>query len=176
MEKAKTSIEDFLEARGLKIHEEKSKFSTIEEGFDFLGYTFKEYKDKGRSKGRKQGIFLVTPTKRNVTGVLEKIRSATKKQKQVSSGELIQKLNPILRSWAEHFRSVSSRKAFRTISNEVYKLLTKWMQDKHSKSPKRKQTKRYFKSIQNGTKINNWVFCGNNERGEEILLKSAALP
>lgn len=170
LEIAKKWIESFLEMRGLRIHEEKSKFTTIEEGFDFLGFHFREYKDKGRSKGRKQGIFLVTPTKRNVTAVLEKARKIVKNQTQVSAGKIIQQLNPILRGWAEHYRSVSSRKAFRTISNEVYKLLIKWMDKKHRGTARRELVRRYFKTIRIGKKTNNWVFFGLNERGEEILL------
>ena len=82
LQSAKLKIEKFLDLRNLTIHEDKSKFSTIEEGFDFLGYNFREYRDKSRQTGRKKGIFLVQPCKKNVTSVLKKPGKGNHKRKQ----------------------------------------------------------------------------------------------
>lgn len=40
----KPSIQDFLEERGLKLSQEKTRVVNMEQGFSFLGYTFKARK------------------------------------------------------------------------------------------------------------------------------------
>lgn len=54
LNKAKEEIIKFLNIRGLCINEDKTKISSIEQGFNFLGFHFREYPDKGRIKGNKK--------------------------------------------------------------------------------------------------------------------------
>lgn len=53
LEEAKKIVERFLATRGLSINEDKTSIVTVEQGFDFLGFHFREYPDKGRLAGRK---------------------------------------------------------------------------------------------------------------------------
>jgi len=43
---ARVLIEKFLAKRGLELHPEKTGICSIEDGYDFLGYRFREYPDK----------------------------------------------------------------------------------------------------------------------------------
>lgn len=131
-------VENFLSERGLTINVKKTKIETIESGFDFLGYNFREYYDKTRIKGSKKGIFLVKPTKENILKLIKTCREIIKQNKNASSGHLILKLNPVLRSWAEHYRSVVSSRAFNSINKAVYTALMQWMKRKHRNMPDRK--------------------------------------
>lgn len=64
-EQIKPVVTEFLAERGLELKQEKTSITSIEQGFDFLGFHFKEFKDEARAKGYKKGIFLVQPTKKN---------------------------------------------------------------------------------------------------------------
>ena len=113
LEKVKAKVIEFLKTRSLSINENKTRITPIEKGFDFLGFHFREYPDGSRAKGEKKGIFLIKPRKKNVIKVCRKISEVTKKYPNAKPGTIIIHLNPILRGWAEYYRTVSSRDSFR---------------------------------------------------------------
>lgn len=90
------NLEEFLTARGLEINWKKTRITEIGKGFDFLGFRFKEYANKQRAKGRKSGIFLVTPSPTNIKKVRDKISFVLKSQEYRTAFTVITKLNPIL--------------------------------------------------------------------------------
>jgi len=163
-------VQTFLAERGLQISEMKSGFSDIEEGFNFLGYRFREIVDTNRMKGTKKGVFLVKPTPENIVRIQKKIKETVTTNRQASSGRLIQTLNPILRGWAEHFRTVSSSRAFRNISKRCFDVLYKWAKRKHRNIGSKKIIRRYWKSAQKGRTTIRWIFHGKNHRKDEITL------
>merc|ERR1712196_241619 len=63
LEKVNEYIEEFLNTRGLKINEEKTSITSIENGVDFLGYNIREYPNSAKTglkgKATKKGILLV---------------------------------------------------------------------------------------------------------------------
>lgn len=54
-----SKIIEFLAVRKLSLFKEKMKIVDIAQGFNYLGYHFREYFDPKRVKGTKKGIFLV---------------------------------------------------------------------------------------------------------------------
>jgi RNA-directed DNA polymerase len=64
---------------------------------------------------------------------------------------------------------VSSRR-FRKVSKAVYVALMQWIKKKHRNVPIKSLIKRYFKTVKVDKKINNWVFYGEDQRGNEITL------
>lgn len=170
LEEVKRIIREFLGTRGLKVNEGKTKVSTVEEGFDFLGFHFREYPDAGRISGRKKGIFLVKPSKKNLTDILRKISEIIKKYPNGEAGTLIKHLNPVLRGWAEHYRTVSSRAAFRKVSEHTFRSLLRWVYRKHGRGKRRETLRKYFKTKKTKKSLNRWVFSGQNERKQEITL------
>jgi len=170
LEKVLPKVNSFLDERGLELNSSKSHIIRIDDGFNYLGYHFKEYPDATRVKGTKKGIFVVEPTDENVSRVLKSCRDIIKNHQNASSGFLIMKLNPILRSWAEHYKSFVSSRIFRKISKAVYVALIHWIKKKHRNVSIKLLIKRYFKTVKVGKKVNNWVFYGNDHRGNEITL------
>jgi RNA-directed DNA polymerase len=65
-------IVKFLAERGLTLNLDKTRITSIEDGFDFLGFNFREYKDQARVIGYKKGIFLVKPAKKNIQAIRTK--------------------------------------------------------------------------------------------------------
>src|SRR6266436_10134833 len=87
-------VTDFLQERGLKLSEEKTSITHLEDGFDFLGQNVRKYK----------GHFLPRPSKKNVQAFLPRIRKAIKDNKQATESWLITQLNPKIRGWANFHR------------------------------------------------------------------------
>jgi len=62
---------------------EKSKITRIEDGFDFVGFHFREFPDSNREIGKKKGIFLYKPTKESLQKVKARIKLCVKEHSQL---------------------------------------------------------------------------------------------
>ena len=157
-------VEDFVGKRGLSLSKEKTQITHIQHGFDFLGFNVRKYKGK----------LLIKPSKKNVKAVLNKIREIIKGNKQTTSGELIKKLNPIIRGWSNNYRHVVSKKTFKNVDSAIFKAIWRWCCRRHPNKGKRWIKKKYFKTIGN----RNWVFHGiikgRSGKEQEIILFSAS--
>ena len=154
----------------MSVNDEKTSITSVEQGFDFLGFHFREYPDKGRVTGVKKGIFLVKPSKKNITNIISKISGIIRAYPNAEAGTLIKELNPILRGWAEHYRTVSSRSAFRKVSEHTFRSLLRWVYRKHSRVKRRETLRKYFITKKTKNSVNNWVFSGFNERKQPLTL------
>ena len=86
--KLKILISEFLKNRGLTLSEEKTKITNIDDGFDFLGWTFRKFKGK----------LIVKPSKTSIKAQISKCSDIILKVgKALSQSELIRKLNPVIR-------------------------------------------------------------------------------
>lgn len=95
---AKDRVQAFLEVRGLKLNESKTKLQKIEDGFNFLGFRFKEFKDyRVKTPYGKKGSFLAHPSQKSIDTFKDKIKSCIRKNKNVQAFVLIGLLNPIIR-------------------------------------------------------------------------------
>ena len=163
-DKVSSTVENFVAKRGLSLSQEKTHITHIKHGFDFLGFNVRKYKDK----------LLIKPSKKNVKAVLSKIRKIIKDNKQITPGELIKKLNPIIRGWANNFRHVVSKKVFKNVDSAIFKAIWRWCCRRHGNKGKRWIKKKYFKTIGN----RNWVFHGTilvrGGKKQEIVLFSAS--
>jgi len=104
---AKPRIEKFLNERDLKLNPDKTDITTIEKGFDFLGYHFKQYSDKARVKGTKKGILLVKPSTSKIKSFKRKLSNIVKNNLNKPMYYALTKLNQTLRGWAEHYSVVT---------------------------------------------------------------------
>jgi RNA-directed DNA polymerase len=100
--RTREEAEDALEAvrtwcreAGLTLHSEKTHITTAEEGFEFLGYLFK--------KGGKY------PNERSKKKLRTKVRRETRRTDGRGLGEIITRLNPILRGWYNYFKHCCKR-------------------------------------------------------------------
>jgi group II intron reverse transcriptase/maturase len=94
----------------LELNEEKTRISTFEEGFDFLGFHFGK---RGRSIGRK-----------SLNAFYDKVRETTKRQQGDKPVEtVIETLNPLLRGWANYHREGRNVGMFGKLDSWVRKRL-----------------------------------------------------
>lgn len=108
-------INAFLKERGVKLNREKISIHNIEDGFDFLGFNFREYKNVTRAKGTKEGIFLVKPATNSIKLIRTKIKAIIKGIKAKPMYVMITKLNLLLRGWSEYYRKCTATRIFSKI-------------------------------------------------------------
>jgi RNA-directed DNA polymerase len=127
-EQAQVDLQHFLKIRGLVLSEEKTRIVHLSEGFDFLGFNVRHYPSQHTHTGWK---LLIKPAKRSVADFREKLR-ATFKQLHGSNAQcLIKVLNPILRGWANYYRSVVSSEVFHHLEHYVFWKLRRWISKTH---------------------------------------------
>lgn len=150
-----------MQERGLELSPEKTHITHVEDGFDFLGQHIRDYKGK----------VLVKPATKNVKAFLNKTRKVIKDNATATAGNLIVRLNPILRGWANYHRHVSSKRTFVKVDDAIHKALWRWACRRHPKKSRWWIKDRYFKSIES----RNWVFSGETEGRKGIMRKVTLL-
>jgi len=104
------TLTEALAKVGLELSIEKTKITRIDEGFDFLGFNVRKYKD---------GKLLIKPAKANVIRFLKEIRTIIKKGVALPTEQLIHTLNSRLTGWVNYYRTVVSSKVFAKIDGLV---------------------------------------------------------
>lgn len=145
LEKAQTRIQQWLSERGLELSTEKTVITSIEKGFDFLGFNHRHY----------NGKLLIKPSKKKVVAFCKRIGKEIKAMKGCEQEVVIKKLNPILRGFANYYKGVVSKETFNYISYRMWKYLWSWAKRRHPNKNAKWVQKRYFKTI-NGNK---WTFA-----------------
>lgn len=162
----KPMVRKFLAERGLKLSEEKTRITHLQEGFDFLGQNIRKYGEK----------LLITPSKRSVSTFLGKIRAIVKGNKQAKQAHLIQQLNPVIRGWAKYHRHVVAKKTFQRVEHEIWRILWQWAKRRHPMKTNGWIKRRYFHRIEH----RDWIFAAENgdqqsdEQRQKISLISIA--
>jgi len=154
-EKVLPAIQEFLTQRGLNLSGEKTKITRIEDGFDFLGQHLRKYGDK----------CIVTPSKGAVKALLTKTRKIIKTHSDHTTWELIEKLNPVIRGWANYHRHICAKQTFSYVDNCIFGQIWKWAVRKHRSKTKKWIRKRYFRSIDS----RNWSFFATQKTDSGIM-------
>lgn len=115
-------IESFLHERGLMLSTAKTRIVHIDEGFDFLGWSFRKY----------SGKLLIKPNRKNVQAFYGKVRkiiadSLSKDLKET----LIQRLNLSLRGWAQYHKGTVAKATFSKLDHLIFWRLMRWGRRTH---------------------------------------------
>jgi len=102
------------------------------------------------------GKLLITPSKKSVKALLDKVRALMKANKQAKTGNLILQLNSLLRGWAQYHRHVVSKETFAAVDAAVFKLVWRWAKRRHPHKGARWVRKTYFRT----QGYRQWVFSG----------------
>lgn len=121
-----SQITRFLNARGLKVNELKTKTTASTDGFDFLGWHFKI---------QQNGKFRCVPSKENFQKIRKKVKAIVNNS-NYGAKEKAKKLAPIVRGWRQYHKFCkmdSSRFSLYHLQNRAYKVFNKEpKQDRHS--------------------------------------------
>lgn len=134
-EEVKQLLSEFLKTRGLEMSDEKTIISHIDNGFDFLGWTFRKFKGK----------LITKPSKKSIKNLVNNL-SETILQKGLALPQdvLIQQLNQKLRGWANYHQPVCAKHTFSHIDFVLYNLLYKWAKRRHPNKGKGWIYRRYW--------------------------------
>ncbi|OIT13546.1 group II intron reverse transcriptase/maturase [Ralstonia solanacearum] len=143
-------VEQFLAQRGLSLSPEKTRITHIDDGFDFLGMNVRKY----------GGKLLIKPAKKNVQALLRKVRDLVKGNKALRHDALIRLLNPVLRGWANYYRSVVAKRTFAKVSYAIWQCLWRWARRRHPHKGARWVRQKYFRTV--GTR--HWVFAAETSK------------
>jgi RNA-directed DNA polymerase len=155
LEAAQNQIKQWLSERGLELSAEKTFITSMEDGFDFLGFNHRRY----------DGKLLIKPSKKKVLDFCKRIGKEIKRLDGNEQEKIIKKLNPILRGFANYYKNVVSKETFGYISHRVWQYLWRWAKRRHPNKNTKWVRKRYFKTI----KGNKWTFACtiSDRRGKE---------
>lgn len=142
-------VEHFLKERGLTLSSDKSRITHIEDGFDFLGQNIRKY----------NGKLLIKPAPKNVKRFLDKVRNIIKTSGTMSAGQLIERLNPILRGWANYHRHIVSKQSFSKANFAIFQALWRWAKRRHRNKSGQWLKQKYFHTIGH----RKWLFCGESK-------------
>lgn len=160
----KEALAKWLEPRGLRFNEEKTRIVHLDDGFDFLGFTIRR---------RNNDRAIITPSKEAVRRVRERLRSEVKELHGTNAEAVLRRLTPIVRGWATYYRGVISSRTFARLDHYVWKLTYRWAKRAHPTKPKDWVVKRYFGQF-HSTRTDRWVF-GDRDSGA-FLIRFAWVP
>ena len=102
LERVLIQIKQWCSERGLSISAEKTRIVHINDGFNFLGFNLRH--DNGK--------LLLKPQKEKVLGFCQKSGQTRSEMKASTQEQVISKLNPLLRGFANYSRGVISKETF----------------------------------------------------------------
>lgn len=107
----------------LVVNQEKSRLTTVAEGFAFLGFEFR------KAPGR---MLLMWPREKACHNIRHRVREVVRSfPSDGQVGVVIQKLNPVLNGWCTYFRVGNSNRTFHKVDWAVRSELQLWLRRKH---------------------------------------------
>lgn len=136
LEEIREMISDFLVPRGLKLSEEKTLITHIDDGFDFLGWNFR--KNKGK--------LIIKPSRKSVEKVTKAISCIIKDNHTAPQEMLIRKLNEVTKGWADYHHSACAKSTYGKLDHRIWEMLWKWAKRRHPNKGKHWIKERYWKT------------------------------
>ena len=159
LEQIKADIILFLKERGLELSEEKTLITHIDDGFDFLGFNIRKYRN---------GTLLVKPSEKSLKKFAEATHEIIYGMRSRKQADVIEKLNRMIAGWVNYYRYVSSKKAFRRLDHTIFLQLWRWAIRRHQNKSLEWVRNKYW---QNGGKHGR-IFCTSRKdrKGNKIPL------
>ena len=163
-ESSRKDIEEFLKIRGLELSPDKTNICHITEGFDFLGLNIRHYKVKNTKTGYK---LLIKPSKKFLQKTRNDIREIFLNQSGERVGNLIGKINPVIRGKANYLKKYVSSEAFGRLDDYLFKRSVRFVKRTHPNKNKKWMQNKYWGRL-NLRRKDNWVF-GEKDSGNYML-------
>jgi RNA-directed DNA polymerase len=163
-ELSKVILNEWLKGKGLELSDEKTRIVHLREGFDFLGFNIRLYADKNTQTGWK---LLTKPSKKSIQSFKEKLRKEWLALNGKDVQRVIEKLNPIIRGWANYFRTGVSSQCFGSLDHYIHGRQRKYVKRAHPNKNDKWRHKRYWGRL-NLDRMDNWVF-GNKKTGDYLI-------
>jgi RNA-directed DNA polymerase len=160
-EQVKARLAAWLAARGLAFNEDKTRVVHLTEGFCFLGFHVRLYRNRK---------LLIKPSKAAIKRIRERLAVEMRALRGSNAAAVIKTLNPIIRGWSAYYRGVVSNEVFHSLDFHVWKLAYKWAKHEHANKSRDWIVHRYFGAF-NPRRTDRWVF---GDRGSGRYLSKFA--
>lgn len=139
-EELQERIAKVLATMGLRLSEEKTLITHIDDGLDFLGWHIQRH----RKRGTNEHYVYVYPSKKAVQAAKRKIKTLCRQVTENQSlDELLHRLNPMLRGWCAYFRPGVSSAVFSYLSHYTWQTVWRWLRRKHRRSTVKELRRQY---------------------------------
>jgi len=114
-----------LSELGVQLHPEKTRIVHVRQGFEFLGYKIKRGKKQLRlppskiRSGIQPGALYAYPREKSIRHFMDQIRQLTQRRVPLTTQELIEELNPVLRGWGNYYKRAHVRKLFNRLNGWI---------------------------------------------------------
>lgn len=114
-----------LKTLGVAINPRKTRIVHVKQGFEFLGYKIKRGNRPMRlpagkiRSGIKAGALYAYPRQKSIRHFKDQIRHLTCRRAPVTTAQLIQQINPILRGWGEYYKRAHVRRLFHRLDGWI---------------------------------------------------------
>jgi len=147
----KGKLKSFFKTRGLELSDEKTLITHINDGFDFLGWNFRKY----------NGVLIIQPSKKSIQNFKDKAHEIILKNgKADEQDKLIDKINPLIRGWANYHKNTCAKRIFSSLDADLFHKLWRWEVRRHPDKGKRWIEQRYWHKIGK----EQWVFSTDTDR------------
>ena len=114
---------------GLTLSQEKTRITHIDEGIEFLGFRIQ------RQPGRHAHRYVYTyPSRPSLQAVMRRVREITREAHDQTLGQLLHRLNPVLRGWCAYFRHGTSKQTFNYLRAYTWRRVVQWLRRKYPKA------------------------------------------
>jgi len=184
VQRCKEVISEWLNSMGLELKPSKTRLvHTLNEhegqdaGLNFLGFNIRQY-PAGKyntgcnSNGKPLGFkTLIKPSKEKTKVHYRQIAEVIDQHKAAPQAALITRLNPVIRGWANYYRTVVSLDSYAELDKKVYHKLKSWGKRRHADKSGEWIADKYWQTIEG----DNWVFATRQEgKDSPRLLKHSA--
>lgn len=154
--KAKILVEKWLRTVGLELKPSKTRIShTLQPlngekpGFDFLGFSIRQYPVKQNRKAYK---LLIKPSCNSIKQHTSIIKHKLKEMRGAPQEAIIRDLNLIIRGWCQYYNSVIASKIFHSLDSNMFIKLWEWAVFRHPNKGKFWIKKKYFRKYKNNNR------------------------
>jgi RNA-directed DNA polymerase len=181
VKRSQAVLEIWLADMGLELKPSKTKITHTltpyegNVGFDFLGFAVRQFPvgktHTGKNPyGKPLGFkTIISPSKEAIKRHMEEIGKKVRKLRSASQETLIGTLNPIIRGWANYYRTVVAAKTFSLCDHLTYQQLRRWAYRRHPTKGRQWIVHKYWKM----EKGSSWIF---QDQEEHVLKRHNARP
>jgi len=134
-------------------------------GFDFLGFSIRQHRVGKTHSGTFMGVrplgfkTIISPSKESARGHLRAMKQVIKRGTTASQEQLIKRLNPKARGWANYFCTSAAKKTFSTMDHDLFRHLWRWAKRRHPKKNAHWIARKYWQHH----KPRSWTFGVSDE-------------
>jgi RNA-directed DNA polymerase len=139
-EQVRGEVAEVLAPMGLRLSEEKTLITHIDNGLDFLGWHIQRH----RKRGTNRHYVYTYPSRKAVKAAMDKVGARCREwDTNQPLDALLLQLNRLLRGWCAYFRPGVSHAAFQYLGHYTWERVIGWLRRKHPKTTWKNLRRRY---------------------------------